>query len=81
MDRRQLKNVIIIILLLVNGFLAGSLVSRSTAARTAQSRSAQQLAELFDADGIQLDISTQVGKSHLMYFCATGGTVFLFSLK
>lgn len=55
MDRRQLKNVIIIILLLVNGFLVGSLVSRSTAARTAQSRSAQQLAELFDADGIQLD--------------------------
>nr|WP_325186188.1 hypothetical protein [uncultured Oscillibacter sp.] len=55
MDRRQLKNVIIIILLLVNGFLAGSLAHRSTAARAARDRSAQQLAELFDADGIQLD--------------------------
>lgn len=55
MDRRQLKNVIILILLLVNGFLAGSLVHRSTAARAARDRSAQQLAELFDADGIQLD--------------------------
>lgn len=55
MDRRQLKNVIIIILLLTNGFLAGSLVYRSTAARAALDRSAQQLVDLFDSDGIQLD--------------------------
>ena len=33
MDRYRLKNVIILILLLVNGFLLGSMAYRSTAAR------------------------------------------------
>lgn len=63
MDRRQLKNTIIIILLLVNGFLAGSLVHRNTAARAARDRSAQQLAELFDAGGIQLDPDSIPGEN------------------
>ena len=38
MDRYRLKNVIILILLLVNGFLLGSMAYRGTAARTARSR-------------------------------------------
>lgn len=55
MDRYQLKNVIILILLLVNGFLLGSLAYRGTAARAARDRSVEQLAALFAADGITLD--------------------------
>ena len=55
MDRYRLKNVIILILLLVNGFLLGSMAYRGTAARTARSRSTEQLAALCAADGIDLD--------------------------
>lgn len=55
MDRYQLKNVIILILLLVNGFLLGSLAYRNTAAQSARERSAEQLEALFAAGGIQLD--------------------------
>ena len=55
MDRHQLKNVIIIILLLVNVFLAGSLVYRGTAAQAARDRSSAQLSALFAAGGIDLD--------------------------
>lgn len=54
MDRYQLKNVIILILLLVNGFLLGSMAYRGTAARAARERSAEQLVELFAADGMEL---------------------------
>ena len=39
MDRYQLKNVIILILLLVNGFLLGSMAYRGTAARAARDQS------------------------------------------
>lgn len=55
MDRYQLKNIIIIILLLVNGFLLGSLIARDSAARAARTRSAQQLVELFAEDNLALD--------------------------
>lgn len=55
MDRYRLKNVIILILLLVNGFLLGAMAYRSTAARAAQDRSEEQLVALFAADGIALD--------------------------
>lgn len=54
MDRYQLKNVIILILLLVNGFLLGSMAYRGTAARAARDRSVEQLVELFAADGMEL---------------------------
>ena len=55
MDRYLLKNIIIIILILVNGFLLGSLVMRQTAEYSAQRRTEQHLIELFEADGILLN--------------------------
>ncbi len=55
MDRYRLKNVIILILLLVNVFLLGSLAYRDSAAQSAQDRALEQLTALFAADGIQLD--------------------------
>lgn len=55
MDRYRLKNVIILILLLVNIFLLGALAYRNSAAQSAQNRALQQLTALFAADGIELD--------------------------
>lgn len=55
MDRYRLKNVIILILLLVNVFLLGALAYRGTSARTARSRTVEELVELFAADGMELD--------------------------
>jgi len=55
LDRRLLKNIIILILLLVNVFLAGSLFYRKRAERDSWENSARQLSELFAADGIALD--------------------------
>lgn len=55
MDRCRLKNVIILILLLVNVFLLSSMAYRSTAARNARERRVEQLVELFAADGVELD--------------------------
>lgn len=54
MDRYQLKNIIIIILLLVNGFLLGSLIARDSAARSARTRSSEQLVQLFAEDNLTL---------------------------
>lgn len=55
MDRYRLKNIIIIILLLVNSFLTGSLVVRQTSERTSLHQTAEQLVELLAADGITLE--------------------------
>ena len=55
MDRYLLKNIIIIILVLVNGFLLASLVMHYTAGARVQRQTEEQLAALFAADGIQLD--------------------------
>ena len=55
MDRYLLKNIIIIILLLVNGFLLGSLVMRQTSERSARLQAEQHLTALFAADGITLE--------------------------
>lgn len=55
MDRCRLKNIIILILLLVNGFLLFSLTQRRTAEQDAFRRTAEQLAALFEADGMVLD--------------------------
>ena len=55
MDRYRLKNIIIIILLLVNGFLAGSLAIRQTSERVSRRQTEEQLVELLAADGITLE--------------------------
>ena len=55
MDRCLLKNIIIIILVLVNGFLLASLVMRYTASAQVQRQTEEQLAALFAADGMELN--------------------------
>lgn len=55
MDRSLLKNIIIIILVLVNGFLLVSLASRYTESARIQRETEEQLVELFAADGMTLD--------------------------
>lgn len=55
MDRFRLKNIIILILVLVNGFLLGSLAQRRAAERDAFRRTAEQLVALFQEDGMALD--------------------------
>lgn len=55
MDRYLLKNIIIIILVLVNGFLLGSLALRRAAVIRARERTEEQLVALFAADGMELE--------------------------
>lgn len=55
MDRYRLKNIIILILLLVNGFLLGSLSMRQTSEKASHRQTAEQLSVLFAADGMALD--------------------------
>lgn len=55
MDRYQLKNVIIIILLLVNVFLMGLVGIRVRSEREACRRTAEELGALFSADGMTLE--------------------------
>ena len=55
MDRCRLKNIIILILLLLNGFLLFSLGQRRTMQRDAFHRTAEELVELFAGDGMELD--------------------------
>ena len=57
MDRYLLKNSIILILVLVNVFLLGSLGLRRGAALSARERTENQLVALFAADGMELDES------------------------
>ena len=54
LDRYRLKNIIIIILLLVNGFLLGMLSMRQTSVNDSHRQTAEQLVELFAADGMSL---------------------------
>ncbi len=54
-DRYLLKNIIIIILVLVNGFLLGSLSMRYWSAAKAQDQMEEQLVALFASDGMELD--------------------------
>lgn len=54
MDRYLLKNIIILILVLVNGFLLGALVLRHSASSQAQHQAEDQLVALFAADGMEL---------------------------
>ena len=55
MDRSLLKNIIIIILVLVNGFLLTSLLMRQTSAVHSRQQTEEQLIELFAADGMTLE--------------------------
>lgn len=55
MDRYLLKNIIIIILVLVNGFLLGSLVMRQTSQHAARRNTEAYVTSLFEADGITLE--------------------------
>ena len=56
MERYRLKNIIILILVLVNAFLLASLSIRKSAEQDAFRRTAEQLVALFEADGMTLDI-------------------------
>ncbi|MDD3346939.1 hypothetical protein [Oscillibacter sp.] len=55
MDRYRLKNIIILILVLMNFFLLSSLALRESRKNSADRTAAQQLSALFAADGITLD--------------------------
>ena len=55
MDRSLLKNIIIIILVLVNAFLLASLLLRQNSALHSQRQTEEQLIELFAADGMTLE--------------------------
>ena len=55
MDRYLLKNIIIIILVLVNGFLLGSLAMRQTSALATRRNAEAHITTLFEADGITLE--------------------------
>lgn len=55
MDRFRLKNMIILILLLLNAFLLFSLAQRRASEREAFRRTAEQLVALFEEDGMVLD--------------------------
>lgn len=58
LDRYLLKNIIIIILALMNLFLLAALVTRNSMESASRDRMEQQLVELFAADGIALEQST-----------------------
>ena len=55
MDRYRLKNVIILILLLMNAFLVGLVAMRIYSERDAFQRTAEELGALFEADGMTLE--------------------------
>ena len=55
MDRFRLKNIIILILVLVNACLLASLAQRRSAERETFRRTVEQLVELFEGDGMTLD--------------------------
>jgi hypothetical protein len=54
LDRYLLKNIIILILVLVNGFLLGALILRHSASSQAQHQVEDQLVALFAADDMEL---------------------------
>lgn len=58
MERVRLKNIIILILALLNLFLLGSMAVRHLRQETARNRLAEELSALFAADGITLDAQT-----------------------
>ena len=63
MERYRLKNIIILILVLVNCFLLGSLTLRKHAESSARQRREDQLVALFASDGMTLDSNVFTTKS------------------
>lgn len=57
MERSRLKNIIILILALVNIFLLSSLFIRTSQTRAARTRALDELTQLFQSDGVALDAS------------------------
>lgn len=55
MERYRLKNIIILILVLLNIFLAASLLTQKITEHNTQKTAAEQLSALFAADGMQLN--------------------------
>lgn len=55
LERFHLKNIIILILVLLNGFLLFSLAQRRTSEQNAYRRTVEQLVALFQRDGMDLD--------------------------
>lgn len=55
LERVRLKNIIILILFMLNCYLLGNMASQRLQAEQAQSRVAEELSRLFAADGIRLD--------------------------
>lgn len=55
LDRYLLKNIIIVILVLANGFLLGSFITRELSASRVQRQTEEQLTALFAADNITLE--------------------------
>ena len=55
MERFRLKNIIILILVLLNAFLLFSLAQRRAEERESFHRTAEQLAALFQEDGMLLE--------------------------
>lgn len=60
MESFRLKNIIILILALMNLFLLGSLYGRASAQQEAQDRTRQQLVELFSSDSGRIDLDGDV---------------------
>ena len=76
MDRYQLKNVIIMILLLVNVFLMGMVGIRVRSEREACRRTSEELGALFSADGMTLeDFSTTDETQGILSSQTVGPTV------
>ena len=71
MDRSLLKNIIIIILVLVNVFLLASLLMRQTSAVHSRQQTQEQLTELFAADGMTLDKAAFSNKTPPSVFALT----------
>lgn len=55
MERYRLKNIIILILFLLNGFLLSTLIARESEERSLLRRTEEELVELFAASGITLE--------------------------
>ena len=66
LERARLKNIIILILAMLNCFLLGSMAVRRLQADSAQIRLAQELSRLFAADGIALDAASVPSSSSPM---------------
>ena len=66
MERFQLKNIIILILLLMNGFLLASVVQRRSAEQDAFRRTAEQLVALFEDEATVKRLSRRNGEIWLL---------------